>query len=153
MPGALQHSPADVIRQLIIDSTLGTNPDLTTLLAWPVYRGRDPDRPDNLIKVSDTQGRIFGSIQTDGELQEHHGIQVMVRSVDYSTGYVKARAIAVMLDGVNEELVAMTPGTAFDYIVHGVTRTSDVIALGSDVPQGKRQLFVINATTPIRLCC
>lgn len=156
MAGALEHSPSLVIKHLLIDAGLGTDPMVSIGAAWPVYRGREPDRPDDLLKVMDTVGRDFGYSQPDSERQENHGIQVTVRAADYGTGYRRAREVALFLDTVTKERVDIeTVGTGsadVAYTIHSVVRTSDIIPLGSDTPGGKRQLFTINALCSIRQC-
>lgn len=165
MAGLLKHSPARVIKQYIIDQALGSDPDAddeNDRTPWPVYRGREPDKPDDLIKVSDTQGTDDGFCQVDSEQQKHHGIQVMVRSTDYDEGYRKALDIALLLDQANRASVSVELITEDDtgtggfpvyvYEIASIKTTTDVIPIGTDTPQGKRLLFTFNAIAAIRLC-
>lgn len=157
MPGLLEHSPARIVQELLIGAGLATDPERSINGAWPAYVGREPDRPDELIRVSNTQGRDFGTTQVDGELQEHQGIQILIRSTSEERGYLKAQRIAVFLDAVKRSLVEITQeeagtGTS-EYILHAITRSSNVMSLGLDAPVGKRHLFTLNAVCAIRLCC
>lgn len=165
MAGLLKNSPAHVIKQYIIDEALGSDPDAddeNDRIPWPVFRGREVDRPDDLIKVSDTQGRDDGFSQVESEQQKHHGIQVMVRSTDYDEGYRKCLDIALLLDRANHASVSVEYVTeddmgtgsppAYIYEIAAVKTTTDVIPLGADTPQGKRLLFTFNAIAAIRLC-
>lgn len=148
MSGLLAHSPADIVRRLLVALDLGEDPTATSSPAWSVYVGAEPDKPDNCITLFDTEGRISGNTQADGEIQEYHGIQIRVRATDYATGYAKARAIAVTLDAeVERDSVTISSD---DYCVCSVTRTSDVIGLGMDKPASRRQLFTINALANVR---
>lgn len=147
MSGSLAHSPADVVRRLVIGLGHGTAPAIPPG-AWPVYIGTEPSAPDDCVTVFDTEGRIVGAVQHNGEVQEYHGIQVRVRAADYATGYAKARAIAVALD-TDVERDAVTVG-AGSYCACSVTRTSDVVSLGLDRPQGRRQVFTFNALANVR---
>ena len=83
-----------------------------------------------------------------GQRQEHPGFQIGVRAANHQTGYVKAKAIAIALD----EDVKYTGVTvsATTYIVYAVSRSSDVLALGKETPNSKRDLFTINATASLR---
>jgi hypothetical protein len=54
MSGSLDHFPADIIRQLLID--LGVGLDVTAT-DWPAFSQKEPDSPDNVITVFDTMGR------------------------------------------------------------------------------------------------
>lgn len=146
MPSSLLHSPADIIRTMLIDLSLGTAP--SDSLTWPVYVSQEPSLPDNCITVYDTTGTDDGHTQPDGELQERHGIQVRIRSVDHPTGWTKSRAIAVALDEeVYRELV--TIGASL-YRVHAIARSPGPISLGKQTPDTKRDLFTINATVSVR---
>jgi len=142
MAGSLAHSPADILRYSLIALGLGADPTAVSP-TWPIYVGAEPNVPDNVITLYDTEGRSDGRMNPTGERAEHHGIQVRVRAINHTTGYAKARAIAVALD---ESIVLTTvtiSGTT--YLIHAVSRTSDVIPLGKDVSTSKRSLFTINA--------
>lgn len=145
MSGELDHSPATIISQLLVDLGLGTLPADSE--AWPVYTSVEPNAPDNVITVFDTQGANAGRHMKTGERQEFHGIQVRVRSAEYPVGYAKAREIAVALDEEvyrTEVLVEFTT-----YLVHSISRSSDVLSLGKDSPRTARRLFTVNATTTL----
>ena len=148
MPGSLTHSPADIARRLLISLGLGSDPSPTGTADWSVYVGAEPQSPDNCITLFDTEGRISGNTQPDGEIQEYHGLQIRVRGADYATGYTRARRIAVALDtDVERDSVTISSNT---YCACSVTRVSDVIHLGQDKPASRRQVFVINALANVR---
>ncbi len=140
MPGTLTHSPADVIRQLLED--LGETTAPGSDLDWESFTSLEPDKPDKSVTVFDTEGVQNGRENIEGTRQEHHGIQVRVRSPGYGDGYTKARSIAVVLDESIDKNVVTISSTS--YTVWAVTRTSDVIPLGK-APESKRSLFTINA--------
>jgi hypothetical protein len=146
-----------VIGKHLIDMGYGTDPEDTIGGDWPIRTARETDRPDDLIRITDTVGRDFGYTQIDGERQEHNGFQVMVRAADYEEGFKKAQAIAVYLDtvaGVAVTLDEVGTGTeGVNYVIHSISRTSSVFALGSDTPAGKREMFSFNGTVALRMCC
>lgn len=145
MPGALAHSPADIVRKLLIVLELGS--EQASGEPWPVFAAGEPDKPDSAITVYDTTGVKQGRIM-QGETQERHGVQVRIRAANHTGGYGKARAIAVALDeDVYQETV--TIGNA-RYLVHSISRTSDVLALGKESPNSKRSLFTVNGTVMVR---
>lgn len=150
MPGALNHSPADVVQALLIALGLGTTPPTPPAAAgsWPVYVDGEPNSPDDVIVVTDTLGAQFGR-QMHGTRDEHHGVQVLVRSTTHAVGYTKARAIAVALD-TEARKESVTVGNS-RYCVPEVTRTSDVLRLGKGPPTDRRSRFSINVTTPVTL--
>ena len=146
MSGSLDHSPADVVRQLLIDLGLGTNPDDSG--AWPIYCSQTPSTPDSAITVYDTEGRQGGRVMTDGERQEHSGIQIAIRDANHVNGFAKSKLLAIALDKtVSQNSVVISEAT---YLVHSISRTGDVIVAGKNVPTDKRNLFTINAVVSLR---
>jgi hypothetical protein len=146
MSGALDDSPADIMRQLIEDLSLGADPSGTA--SWPIYSSREPNDPDDCITLYDTSGDLQDTHQKDGEVQEFHGIQLRIRSSDPATGYAKARALAVALDEtILQDCVTLGSNI---YAVYSVTRKSGVIPLGKESPTSMRNLFTINAVVRLR---
>jgi hypothetical protein len=141
---ALAHSPADIVRRLLIRLGVGTDPD--DAQPWPVYASGEPSSPDSAITVYDTIGRQNGRIQTSGMQHEYHGVQVRVRAAAHTAGFAKARSIAVALDE-DVYLTNVYIGAA-SYLVHSMMRTGDVIALGKS--DSKRSIFTINALASLR---
>ena len=145
MSSSLDHSPADVVRWLLIDLSLGTDPGDEG--SWPIHASSEPDSPDNLIAVYDTAGVTGGRIQRTGETIEHRGIMVQVRGTGQPTAWAKAEAIKTALDeSVDKSLV--TVGSS-DYIVYAITRHSGPVSLGRE-PSTNRFLFTINAVVALR---
>lgn len=142
MSGNLNHSPATIIQQLIVDKTLARLPSGSG--DWPIYSSFMPDgegAPSDAIATFDTTGRNQGRTQIDGEVQENHGVQIMVRADKFNVGYAKSRTIATTLD---EDVLRQTvsiDGT--DYLVQCVNRVGDVIPLGKEDGTNRR-LFTIN---------
>lgn len=145
--GPLLHSPADILRWLLVQLGLGTDPGNAG--SWPVYCSSEPHAPDNCITTYDTEQRGDGRSQISGEMFQHYGVQIRIRSVDHPTGYVKANALANALDqSVYQEVVTVS-GTR--YLIHAVSRSSAVLPLGKEVPASKRSLFTINLLVSLRL--
>ena len=150
MPGTLTHSPGDVVRWLMVSLGLGADPTVTPYGSWPVFQAVEPSGlnvPDNCLTVYDTAGRDGGREQVQGERSEHHGIQVRVRSATHNVGYTKARALAVAFDQtVYQNNVTISSQR---YLVHCLTRTSDVLYIGFEAPTSKRTIFTINAVAAL----
>jgi len=137
MTGVLTHSPADIIRQLLIDLSLGTASG-----TWPVYVSQEPDLPDNVITTFDTAGIHDGRHMPGGEVQEHNGVQIRVRSANHAAGYTKAQTIAATLD-TSVKLTAVTANSV-DYQVISISRRGSVIALSKNVPTSNRDVLTLN---------
>lgn len=144
MSGAMNHMPSDVIRELLIDLGLGTDPVSAT--DWSTTAGALPDQPDKAITVHDTESVQHGRSQIDGETQEHHGIQVMVRSDDLADGYTKTATILRSLDTqVNQTSIEVDGDT---YMIYAITRRSAPILAGMD---GHRFLHTANLLVAMRM--
>jgi hypothetical protein len=139
---ALLHSPADVLRHLLIVKGLGANPDQFQTVTWPIYAASEPDRPDDCVTVFDTAGLDQGRSMIDGESWGPKGFQVRIRSLDHQTGWVKAYAILrSMAESIYQETV--TIGAAV-YQVWDIVGMSEVIPIGREIGKSKRHVFTIN---------
>jgi hypothetical protein len=148
MPGTLTHSPADILRKLLIDLGLGSQPSATT--HWPVYVSQQPDDPDNLITLRDTTGIHDGRVHVGGEVQGRDGIQIIVRCNSFPVGWTKADTLCKTLDtDVYSATVTIDTTT---YTVHSASRSGGMspIHLGKESTSSRRELFSINVTLSIR---
>lgn len=135
--------PADIIRQLLIDLGLGA-----AVGDWTTYVSFLPSDPEKALCVYDTVGRIDGRLMQTGEQIEHPGIQIRVRGADYVTTWEKAKAIALALDAVNQNLVSISSDET--YTINNVSRSGPVIPLGMEVEGTARHYhFTINAVLTI----
>lgn len=149
MPGTLTHSPADVLRYLLITHGLGSLPTGVSNADWSVFVDNEPDRPDNCLTIYNTVSKLNGRTHTDGEVQEIHGIQVRIRSQVSNEGYTRARQIAVELD-TNVYLDNVTIDTV-RYCVKSFSRSSDIYAFGKDSPTPtKRSIHTFNGYLVVR---
>lgn len=143
--GDLAHSPADILRHVLIDLGIGTLP--TDGGAWPIATASEPGTPDAVITTYDTQGRSDGRSMIDGEGWQHYGVQVRVRAATHIVAYPKAKQVEVAVDqSIYDHYIAIDGTT---YLVHSVSRTSGVISIGKDTPNSKRTLFTINCLVSV----
>lgn len=139
-------SPADIIRAVLIDRGLGTDPDLVPIQAWPVYTGGEPNSPDNVITTFGTTGNDHGRDMVTGEVMGAYGFQVRVRASTYSQGRDKIETIWETLSETSGGVYYLTVNVSGDeYLVVSVVRFGDIIELGKEVPNSKRNLFTFNA--------
>jgi len=146
MAGSLAHAPADIIRQLMVDLSLGTAPSAAG--TWPVYVGQEPNTPDKCLTVYGTSSVHQGRVMDNGEVQERVGFQVRIRAANYVDAETKASAIAISFDQ-SIERTSVTVG-ANVYRVNSISRTSGPIDIGKNVPATKRDIFTYNATASIK---
>lgn len=141
----LTHSPAHVVRQLLIDLALGVATDGEP---WVVKASAEPDVPDEVITVFDTAGQSDGRVMVDGELQEHQGIQVRIRSKDHPTGWARAdRVQSELARNVYDRTVHVGSEA---YLVHSLNQIGPILALGKDSPNSKRSLFTVNMVVSLK---
>lgn len=123
MSGILTHSPADILRHLLISRSIGTLPEDSS--DWPIYAIRMPANPDNLICVYNTQGVIGGKHHVTKTTIERHGIQISIASASHLVGLAKANEICEVLDDTVYETLSI--GTS-QYRIHGFVRTSSILS-------------------------
>lgn len=149
MSGRLNHPPAEIVQQLIVDYGLGILGGEEG--AWPVYSGMMPDGetdPSEVIAVFGTDGKLEGREHVEQEMEEKYGVQVRTRSKDTGNGYVKCKAISDMFDTkVYRREVVM--GTDV-YLIQSILRTSMVIDMGAD-PVSRRRNWSVNAIVTMKM--
>ena len=150
--GTLTYSPAQVIRQLLVDLGLAVAPSYGddgkyNGAAWPAFYQGEPDSPDECVTVYDTEGNRDARMMIDGEWAEHEGLQIRIRARKFSTGWTKIRAIAIALDkNVYDETVTVSAET---YLVHSLHRRSGPIPIGSPA-SSKLELFTVNYVVQLK---
>jgi hypothetical protein len=142
--GRLNHSPAAVLRQALVDLGLASEPGAGQ--EWPAFATKEPDSPDHTLTCYDTAGRDLGRTVPDQGRTEMPGVQVRVRAGSFAVGWAKANALALALDAVYRQTVVVesTP-----YLLRHVARTTGVLSLGLDSPNTARRLFTVNALASI----
>lgn len=150
MSGTLTRPQAEIVAEIIISLGLGSIVEEVPVnqLYWPVYAITHGSDIDRLVCVYNTAGRLDGSKQSNGEIQEMFGIQIKVRDISIPSGYSKISAIAKSLD----EYYNITPIAIEDsqFIVYALTRTSPVLFIGFEQPENVLPLFTANYTVSIR---
>ncbi len=138
----MNHSPADVTAQLLIELGLATDP--TAGGAWPVFVNGEPDAPDDCLTVYDEGGQDDGGLMA-GELQAHYGVQVRCRTRSQALGWIKLEAIRDALGRLDaNQTVAMVEGTPTSYLVRCYAGIGQALVLGRD-GSSSRRLLTLNA--------
>lgn len=148
MVNVLDHTPADIVRALLVQLGEATEAEATPLGDWPCYATREPNMPDNCVSTFDTVGRDGGRIMQSGELLYNYGFQVRVRAVSLTVGWLKMDAIRKALaESVSLTTVAVG---ADRYLIHCVCNIGPALPLGTDSPKTNRRLFTTNALLTVR---
>ena len=153
MANSLRHSPAEIVRQLLINLGLGVagsydSSNRYSGAAWPVTTNSEVDQPDNAITVYDTAGQGDGRSMIDGETFSHYGFQVRIRAQTHRLGWLKADSIETGLSKSVYQNVVTVDGVS--YLVHCVARIGDVLSLGKEAPQSIRRVFTLNALLSVK---
>jgi len=141
------HSPADVLRWLLIDlGVLGMPPAAG---AWPGHCNFEPSVPDECVTLYDTVGNDDGREMNSGKLYNHPGVQVRVRSKSIPSGHSKASQIRTALaESINVSRISIDGVT---YLVQAVTRIGQVIPIGRETQTSTgRFVHTVNATLSLR---
>ena len=135
-------APSEIIGQLLTDSGI-----IDQSADWPGYISFMPGQPDNAVAIYDMPGEDDGRIMS-GEKIDHPGVQVMVRSKVFATGWDKAEEIATALDNQSRTTVAIESSPI--YILHNASRKGTINHMGLKEDDGQRRhYFSINMTVTI----
>jgi len=140
--------PSAIIAQYVI-STLGLFDSVGSNPTWPLYRSLLPDSssiPDDIGAIYDTSPYTQGKTMT-GILDQRYGIQFMIRSRDYDTGFVKAKALLESLQSTTlvDEIIG---GTTFR--INNISSVTGVTLIGTEESSKQRYLFSVNLLTTIK---
>jgi hypothetical protein len=137
----MNHSPAYIIAQYLINEGLVTDPSEVGL--WKIYVGAMPDGDDvehDLVGAMDTTPVKDGRLMT-GTTIFHHGVQLLLRSSAYNAGYAKITALAEAMDAVDDDQVTIGSDT---YEIANVTHSTGVVVLGQEEGTKRREMFSVN---------
>jgi hypothetical protein len=138
MAGLLQHSPADILRHLLVAELLGTLPSAGQ--EWPVFSQLEPTRPDDCITTYDTADVRHGRLMNTGRTALHYGLQVRIRSARSPEGHRKANQITIGMEPIYQSTVTIDDSV---YVVHSVNHSSGPVYIGRE-PDTARMLFTVN---------
>jgi len=150
----LLDSPANILRQLLVDLALAAEPSFNgdgryTGGAWPAFANTLPPMPDQLLCVTATDDQDDGG-DMHGNLYFHYACQIRARGANETTTKLKAYAVQVALfQPSNVQRRTVTVG-ANNYEVWCVI-PGPVLNIGMGVPNDKRFNSTCNVKMPIRI--
>lgn len=143
----MNHPPARIVCQLLVDLGLSAGFGSGSG-AWRCFTGDEPDTPDEVLTVYDTDGPTFGRIQKTGEVTGHDGFQIRIRSNLYQTGWDKGVGV---IEALSQTVYQRTVSVGSEaYVVQAVNGLASLLALGRDKPSSRRCLFTVNGTVVFR---
>lgn len=143
----LTHSPADVVAQAFIDAGIGVLPS-PSFPDWSCHVHVEPDFPDKVLTVKDSQGRSEGR-EMLGPVNRRWGIQVFIRAGVSEDGYEKCctSILPFMETGANG--MNVTVG-GVNYRLHCFSDIGDPIPVGFEQGVSNRFIYTINATVLVK---
>ena len=142
----MNYTTAQIITKYLIGEGIIESP--TKLAIWPGYISHLPGGKSvqQAVALSDTQGVNNGRIMKTGEVIEHPGLQIRVRSRDFETSFKKATEAADKLSTTIRETVTMNDGSK--YLINNVSRFSSILPMGVE-PETRLFLCSVNFTATI----
>ena len=140
--------PSAIVAEYVI-GTLDLFSAVSEGSTWPLYRSNLPDSDQishNIAAIFDTSADIQSKLMS-GDLVQRYGIQFLVRSTDYDTGYEKSKIILETVQTTHNASVSIG-GTTF--IIDNFSSTSGVLALGVERDSKQRYLFSTNFLVTIK---
>lgn len=138
----LPASPANIIRQFLIEEGIGQSHSKKD---WVVYTASEPDDPDNAITIYNTRGTLDGRIHETGEVVQHYGFQTKIRGKDDETASAKGREIYTAYNQLLRRLITVN---SVAIRLQAITLKSPLMPMGQQV-KGRRILYVVNAIVTI----
>lgn len=145
----LEHAPGEVVRQLLIQLSVGS--DGLDYTSWPVFVDQEPDNPDNCITIEEMIGGLDGKLGPSGEVVEHYGFHIMVRSARNQTGThpqpgyrVGRNKIDEVCSTLDEACCVTVTIDSATYTVHAAHKMSSVNALGKSRANSARYSFSVD---------
>ena len=138
----MDYTPAYIIRQYLIEEALLILPGSSG--TWPAYVSALPDGDgvaDEAVGCMDTSPIKDGRKMSDGENLFHFGVQLLLRSTAYNTGWAKMETLLNALETVKRNTVTIS-GT--DYRLDNITLATGIVDLGQEEGSKRRELFSLN---------
>lgn len=142
------HSPARITAELAINAGQGIDPSVATPTSstWPVFSDSEPDTPDAVITIRDTNGPDYFRSMPTGEVFAHLGLQIRVRAITYPLAYQKASQLYDWMTSVYQSGLTID-GVA--YYVHCFSQLGTILSLGKDKNNTRRSVVTFNANIAI----
>jgi hypothetical protein len=144
----LTDPPAAIVKQYLINQSVGVDPVTSPDTDWPIFVGTMPDDDDVMdraLAIFDTTAVMDGRDVQDGEVFLHFGIQVLIRADTYPTGWTRLKLVMDKLD-VALSVSVVYNSTTYNFV--NSSRTSFFV-LGTEPDKRRRETFSVNSLVAI----
>jgi hypothetical protein len=115
--------------------------------SWPIWTTFFPDTtPDNAAAIFDIEPQLDARVMQTGEIIQHQGIRIELRSKEYEAGYLKMFNLMEALALVQQVTVVVESSS---YVLWSVTNKTGVVSLGVEGDTKRRRLFEMGLTVSI----
>jgi hypothetical protein len=146
MSGLLPNSPAEILQQALVDDLLGSQPNESDI--WPIFVNNNQKSNTENITVYDTTGIVRGKTHVDSEVQEHYGLQFLIRHPDPPVCYQKANELMVQINTIWRKIVILEN---LHYSIDAITTSGPILRVGKEQPEEVLFVYSLNAIASIRL--
>jgi len=137
-------SPASILASYITGQGIMSSPNTSS--DWPLYVSHRPDEPGDIGTIYDTSGIKDGRDMRTGAIEQHYGLQIVIRSESYEGGWNKINVLLSNLDSIFNTNVVKDDTT---YTIHNVSRIGTINPLGYEKNTKRRHLFGANLLASI----
>ena len=147
---SLNHNPAKIFRQLLVDLGVGSDPPSSSpsLGTWYIYANKNVSEPDQILVVHHTPDIKSGRIMNSGKVDLQYGIQVYGRHKSNVTLSEKMHSLETVLDETIYQNTVTLDAT--QYLVHAFSNRGPVLDIGEEEGKTKRNQMTVNGTITIR---
>lgn len=140
------YSQAEILGALILANGWASQGGAYPLGQWPLYISGEPPSPDSCVTVFSTEGQGDARLMPNGQVIEHPGIQIRVRSPDFNTGRSYLEGLKINLaEKIVRYVVSVGPGTSTNqYMVYAVTKFGRILEIGKEASHSRRSIFTLN---------
>jgi hypothetical protein len=141
----MKHTPSAIIQHLLVVEGFASAP-AGRVSKWPCFITSLPDgkeAPDEALAVYDTTGILDGRLMV-GNVIQHYGIMIRVRSITYTIGYLKIQAIADWFSTLRRKSIAIKDAEDLTYTLHNAKQASTIASLGPETGVSRREHFTLN---------
>lgn len=141
----MTHTPAHIMREVLINHGEAYLPPDGVGSDWPVYVGSLPITGDRAIALYNMTGNLEGRYMSTGETVDHPQVHFSVRGRNDVQASEKLLGLMEMADTISREAVSLD---GKDYTVQAVHRRTGILSFGEE-PERQRNVVAFNAIVTI----
>lgn len=137
-------SPAEAVREALIAAEVAVYPGVKQHPydgTVQCFVGTFPDQPDDMIYLKDVQGRKFGRDMRGGGEDQHRGVSMVVRSLEYDVGSDIVDRVCGLFEALSDDEVKVRDKSVR---LLSIYRVGTPIHIGNDGARPPRETWGID---------